>query len=58
MKKYRKLYSDVPGLERFPPLPNIETDINVLINKDRWKDSKMWNVGISTKRKMFFHSKM
>lgn len=58
MKKCRKLYSDVPGLERLPPLPGIETDINAFIDKDRWKDSKMWNIGVSTKRKRFFQSKM
>lgn len=52
------MHSDVPGLERLPPLPQIETDINALIDKDRWKNSKMWTIGVSTKRKLNFQTKM
>lgn len=52
------MYSDIPGLERLPPLPDIETDINAFIDKDRWKNSKMWTIGVSTKRKLNFQAKM
>lgn len=50
--------SDIPGLEKLPPLPSIETDINKVIDKDRWKNSKMWNIGVSSKRKKEYKEKM
>ncbi|GIY94926.1 dynein heavy chain 12, axonemal [Caerostris extrusa] len=50
--------SDVPGLEKLPPLPKIETDISKLIDKDRWKDSKMWKIGVSARRKQEYEEKI
>ncbi|GFS43235.1 dynein heavy chain 12, axonemal [Trichonephila inaurata madagascariensis] len=50
--------SDVPGLEKLPPLPQIETDINKFIDKDRWKDSKMWKIGFSARRKQEYKEKI
>ncbi|GIY70993.1 dynein heavy chain 12, axonemal, partial [Caerostris darwini] len=50
--------SDVPGLEKLPPLPKIETDISKLIDKDRWKDSKMWKIGVSARRKQEYKKKI
>ncbi|GFS75016.1 dynein heavy chain 12, axonemal [Trichonephila clavipes] len=55
---YRKMRSDVPGLEKLPPLPQIETDINKFIDKDRWKDSKMWKIGFSARRKQEYKEKI
>ncbi|GFT10189.1 dynein heavy chain 12, axonemal [Nephila pilipes] len=55
---YRKMRSDVPGLEKLPPLPQIETDINKFIDKDRWKDSKMWRIGVSARRKQEYKKKI
>ncbi|KAG8186379.1 hypothetical protein JTE90_026797 [Oedothorax gibbosus] len=52
---YRKLRSDIPGLEK---LPSIETDISKLIDKDRWKNSKMWNIGVSSRRKKEYKEKI
>lgn len=56
--KYRKLYCDIPGLEHLPKQPKIETDINAFIDKDRWENSMLWNIGVSSRRKKEFKSKM
>ncbi|KFM83089.1 hypothetical protein X975_20328, partial [Stegodyphus mimosarum] len=55
---FRKMRSDVPGLEKLPPVPDVETDINKLIDKNRWKDSKMWKIGVSGKQKKEFKERI
>ncbi|GBN56022.1 hypothetical protein AVEN_120480-1 [Araneus ventricosus] len=50
--------SDIPGLEKLPPIPKIETDIDKLIDKDRWKNSKMWKIGVSARRKAQYKEKI